>query len=697
MSRNIMVWGLGLGLWVIGKDAACQVADSVGIEEVVVVAAGSGNNMASVAPAHSVRGVGLLRLGAGDVADVLRRMPGVTVKDYGGAGGMKTVSVRGFGSQHTGVTYDGIAVSDCQTGEIDLQRYTLSGVTEVRLAIGDGNDIFQPARNTGSAATLSLISTEKPEKPEKPASPATPAIPAIPENPATPENPENPELPELPELPVTPPSAPSALTPPSALRAGLGLGAWGYANPVVRVWQRLSGGVTVGGLVDFVHADNDYPFTLENGRLRTSLDRSNSRMDQWHGEVDVVAAGGAARRWELRGKAYYYDNDRQLPGAVHYYVNDNDETLHERNAFGQMQLRAMVSDRVSVKVSGKWNWASSAYHNGKPSGGITSNEYWQREGYVSAVALYVPTERLSMSYAADYFVNSLNSTSQDIRPKRHSVLQALSVRYRDDRLTVVARGWCCWVREETEDRFRVCPSVSAGYRLTRDQDWRVRVSWKEMIRMPSFREMYYFHLGDPELSPEKTRQWNIGLTHSSRSGRVEADGSIDVYINKVEDKIVTIPLNMFVSRSVNMSEVMCLGTDVSLSGKYRLSRRHALGLMGSYSYQQVENHTDSGSPYYGNQIAYTPSHSGSVTAYWENPWACLSVTGDGMSERWTTNEHSEGTRIAGFMEWTVSAYRQFGNVTVKASVTNILDRQYDLVARYPMPGRGWKVGLEWNL
>ena len=46
----------------------------------------------------------MLRLGVTDMADALHRMPGINLRDYGGAGGMKTVAVRGFGAGHTAVS-----------------------------------------------------------------------------------------------------------------------------------------------------------------------------------------------------------------------------------------------------------------------------------------------------------------------------------------------------------------------------------------------------------------------------------------------------------------------------------------------------------------------------------------------------------------------------------------------------------------
>ena len=42
------------------------------------------------------------------VADAVRQFTGVQLKDYGGAGGLKTVNVRSLGSEHVGVFIGGI-------------------------------------------------------------------------------------------------------------------------------------------------------------------------------------------------------------------------------------------------------------------------------------------------------------------------------------------------------------------------------------------------------------------------------------------------------------------------------------------------------------------------------------------------------------------------------------------------------------
>ena len=126
------------------------------LREVTVTESRRQQEVTSTAPLHIINREQMLSLGVTDVADALHRIPGVTLRDYGGAGGLKTVSVRGFGAKHTGVSYDGVMLSDCQSGEIDLSRYSLDNVDQLSLVIGDNDDIFIPARNASAPAILNI-------------------------------------------------------------------------------------------------------------------------------------------------------------------------------------------------------------------------------------------------------------------------------------------------------------------------------------------------------------------------------------------------------------------------------------------------------------------------------------------------------------------------------------------------------------
>ena len=57
-------------------------------------------------PSLELKEVEIRHSTAQNVADALRYLAGVQVKDYGGIGGLKTVNVRSLGSQHVAVSYD---------------------------------------------------------------------------------------------------------------------------------------------------------------------------------------------------------------------------------------------------------------------------------------------------------------------------------------------------------------------------------------------------------------------------------------------------------------------------------------------------------------------------------------------------------------------------------------------------------------
>ena len=60
----------------------------------------------------------LASLGALDIGEALRYVPGVQLKDYGGVGGLKTVSYRSLGSSHTAVLLDENIQLNNQTGSM---------------------------------------------------------------------------------------------------------------------------------------------------------------------------------------------------------------------------------------------------------------------------------------------------------------------------------------------------------------------------------------------------------------------------------------------------------------------------------------------------------------------------------------------------------------------------------------------------
>ena len=612
------------------------------------------NSVTSTAPKHIISQDQVLRMGITDIADALHRMPGITLRDYGGAGGMKTVSVRGFGARHTGVSYDGIMLSECQSGEIDVSRYSLDNVDNIALIVGDNDDIFIPARNAAYAATLNINTIPVPGFDLKP-----------------------------------------------HLTAQLKVGSFGYTSPYLRYTQSVNRRLAITLSGEYLYAENDYPFILSNGVATKKEYRTNSRMNSAHGEAAL--AWKAGHRSVLEGKVYYYDNDRQLPGIVRYYTNISNEQLHDRNAFAQLRYRTWNGHNLSLKLNGKFNWASAAYTDGNYKGGINDATYIQREAYTSACLLFIPCQEVAVDYSADYSFNNLSSDlSTETRPFRHTVLQSLTAKYTGKRLTLTTRLLYSLYLNDAQDgpgasnMRRLSPSVSLSYRLLPHEDLYFRASYKNIFRAPTFNESYFFHYGSTDLKPENTDQYNVGLAYRRQFNKTcTLRLTADAYINHVTDKIVAVPYNMFVWTNINVGKVRTKGVECTADITQELGHGHRLLLNASYSWQQARNRTNPSSPYYNLQLAYTPEHQCSGALCYENPWVNLTLHGHAMSSRYANNEHYAGTKVAGYGEMGITAYRSFRwhntSFELRGDIKNLLDKQYEIVSHYPMPGRSYQL------
>lgn len=649
----------------VSERTAYEAADTAGrnLQEFEVVSERVRKEVTSTAPLFNLTNERMKTMGVTDISDALHRLPGINIRDYGGAGGMKTVSVRGFGTTHTGVIYDGIVLSDCQSGKIDLSRYSLDNVGSLSLIVGDNSDIFVPAKASASAASIIISSM----------------------------------------------SVPGPMDSLWHVTGQMRFGSFGTYNPYFKVGKSLTPKFSFSVIGEYTHAKNNYPFTLENGKLVTRERRNNSMMNSWHGEINT--------RWRLTpasmldAKVYYYDNNRQLPGPVILYNPICHEKLRDRNFFGQLTYKNLSLSKFSFQGLAKFNWDASLYHDedGKYPGGILDEDYFQREVYVSGSALYVPTDKLVFNYSADYFYNNLTTNQMEVvGPWRHSVLQSFTGKFQNSWLLATARLlWSIYdngVKEgiSSKDENKLSPSLSVSVQPMRNRLFFIRASYKNIFRMPTFNETYYFRMGSTSLKPEDTDQFNFGLTwqYNSTNWLNALVLTGDVYYNNVKDKIVALPTNMFIWTMTNMDKARAFGADVTASATFNIARRQSLVFAGNYSWQRVQPRTSPTDPDYNKQVAYTPIHSGAASLSWENPWVDVVVHTTGASDRYGTSSNLPITRIKGYMEMGAALIRSFkikrNTIDLRFDLTNILDTQYEIVGNYPMPGRAWKFTVTYK-
>lgn len=612
--------------------------------------------VAEAAPFQEIDSLDFYRRGITSTADALRRLAGVNLRDYGGAGGLKTVSVRGLGAAHTAVTFDGLPVTDTQQGQIDLQQFRAERLGGISLTTLDAAPLLCPVRGL-AAAVVSLRSQQ-----------------------------------------------------PDTVRPGLHGAAWlrqaafGTYNASLSLNGRVAGRTWAAAGGDWFRAANDYPFTVENGVATAHLRRTNSRMQTATAEAGTLTL---LRGGRVETKFYFHHNHRRLPGMVRYYVNENNESLIDRTAFGQVRWQQRFG-RMRAFAAAKWNWQESRYTDvgAQYPGGAWRENYRQHEAYLTAGAQWDAAEWLRLALSSDYARASLRSNlATQNRADRDTWLTALSLGLGRGRWQLTARGVAHLVNNHlrgggaAHNLRRLTPSLTASWLALRGAaELRLRAGWKETFRPPTFTESYYYHLGSPTLRPELTRQFSAGATVQAAPARwwPLVALTVDGYYNKVKDRISAVPYSLHLWRMTNLGHVRATGLDATLSARFRPARRHLLSLSANYSLQSCRDRSDRTTQSYGAQLAYVPRHSGAASLSWENPWLPLVASLTASGARWCTNNHAEGTRLPAWTELGFGAWRSFPlkgrlRLTLRADLINALNCRYEVIGRYPMPGRSYRV------
>lgn len=601
----------------------------------------------SSAPLYEFNGVDIRRWSLRDLSDAAKRMAGVHVHDYGGTGGLKTVSVRGLGAKHTAVSYDGAVVSDAQSGMVDIGRFSLENVSSVSLAIGQNDDIsLRPARDYSLATLLSLKSSPI----------------AVGWNSS-----------------VKLQSGSFGLASVSAYS--------GYGAKDRRLALALSG--------SYLRSDGMYPFTLVNGGLQSKEKRRDGDVETLTLEGNVKAAlwGGM-----LTAKVHYYDSQRGLPGAVNLYNKENRERLWNRNLFAQASYGFALGSAVDARVVLKYDFnyirhreINKNYYSGEQVDRNRQNEY-----YLSVAVANSRSGKFNFSAAADVSYATLdNNFESSNAPRRFSSYTVLAANYELKDFLFTASLLAAYIKDEVrrgaapEPYKRFSPALSLAYRPA--PFLLLRVSCKDAYRVPTFADLYYLRLGNVALRPERATQYNVGITFSNEAVMF----TLDAYYNNVRDKIVALP-TMYVWRMMNFGEADVYGADANFAVGMSLSKNTRIVANASYSWQRALDVTDKAAKNYRHQLPYTPQHSGNLSLAFENPLVNVSYMLTAVGERYMLPQNTVRNKMNGYIEHSFSAYREFSpggsvRLLLQGEVRNAFNEQYEIIRYYPMPGISWNL------
>lgn len=663
-----LLYSLLLFYFSVWTSLTAQTSDSIKtqrLSEVEVSASIKPSVFRSSSPLQVITSEAITDQGLQSVSDAVRRFNGIVLKDYGGIGGLKTISVRGMGTEHTAISYDGVMVSNMQSGQVDIGRFALDNVSAISLNIGQSDNIFQPARSFASVGVLDL-QTIAPRLNEK----------------------------------------------PYGLRAQLKTGSFGLFNPSLSYAHKLNETSTMSVNGSWQRADGQYPFEMMNGKTPFKDKRSNSDVGIYRVETNLYNNLGKAGMLDI--KMYYFDSERGLPGAVDFQNNYRVERLWDKNFFTQVGYNRPLGEQFKFKSQAKYDYSYTRYRDvyNAYEGGQRVDKYKQQEVYWSNAILYTLNSNLSMSLAEDLFYNKLKDETTKFggnrsEPERYNSLTGFAAQYRNSFLTINTGLLGTYVIEKIKNTGnntykKLSPSISFSLApIPSYNQFRIRGSYKDIFRIPTFTEAFYTR-SLSVIRPESAKQFNGGLTWvgtlpSDKSNYINI--SVDGYYNKVKDKIVIQP-STFYAYTTNLGEVEITGVDVKLSAGMDISENVNIDLSGSYSYMKAIDVTDPKEDSYKNQLIYTPKHSGAISAILKNPWVNVSYSILITGERYFWHQNIPAYQLKGYSEHSVSINKPLNvskySVLMQAGISNIWNKQYEVMKNYPMPGRSFNISASFN-
>jgi outer membrane cobalamin receptor len=657
----VFVFFVSAKSWVLNAQTLSDSTVLHQLDEVEIRASRRPSAFRSVAPLQTLQSEDWLKMNALQVSDAAKYFSGIQIKDYGGIGGLKTISIRSLGANYSGISYDGIVVHDYQTGQSDLSRFSLGHLQSLTVSIGEDDRIFQTARHRASAGTLSIVT-----------------------------------------------SALSAESNKKEIKAALKGGSFGLISPSVSLTSPLNKTFSLNIFGEFLYSDGNYPYKQMSDTVKY---RDNSDVTKYVFESNL--SGKFNNGGQMAFKVNYYHSNRGIPGPAIYYNTYSGERSKDQTVFSQLNYTQKKNRLFDFQANAKFSFSSNDYtdKNSKYPGGLLETFYYQREYYLNMTWLYTVSDKLSFSWANDGIYGNFSNSFQNCPfPSRMTWLSALSGKYELPRFTLTGS----LLNHFTEDKLRIGNHKKSTWHLSPYTGFsvqpietlpvRLRGYYKNTFRFPTFGDMYFSSVPNSNLQPENANQYNVGITFTTAPNEwfPFLTFSGDAYHNRIKNKIVAMPRNsMFIWSVQNYGKVAITGFDLNMRMQFRLNRGFVCNLSGAYTLQQVLDKTAKGSQTYNQQLPYTPRCTASGTVQIETPWIDLNYTLLYSGKRYFERVNRPEYQMKSYADQGISLQKRIRWKTHQWLLTveclNWMNESYEVVRSYPMPGRSFRFGIKYEL
>lgn len=620
------------------------------------------------------------------LADALSDAVGVQVRRFGGLGDFATVSVRGFSPRQVQVYLDGVPLSRAESETVDLSDLPLDAVERVEVYRG-----ATPLRfaQSGPGGVVNVVSRRPGAEPVTAASASYGSF-------------------ETRKVDVT----------RSATE-----GAWSY----------LLFGHYLGTLGDFTFRDDIG--TTDNPADDRTITRINNDFDL--GSLTARVGWQPSERFTLSYTSDTFGRDRGYPGrGIPQDADARRQTVRHLSRVDGT-LAPATAFPLTVEGSGYVLYQSQAFEDPLgPKIQLASDVHEQSLAgggqllFTSAIGRHqVPGLLLALSH--ETFAQTDDVGSNGVAPGRQpdrtrlrgTVAAEDEVVLLDERVSIVPALRWEGFRDVAPSDPRVAPVLDESGTVNRSV-WSPRLGvriepWNGVAllgnaghyeRVPSLPELFGAAgtiVGNPELVPEKSLNWDLGFRLRPPDWGVVTNASLEYayFDNAIDDVIVVVPTSVSVFTSKNIAKATVTGHEVASS----LRLWDLLGVAMNYTYQRAID--DSGIAFLdGNRLPGRPAHEAyaRIEVAWRRdrplpvgPWAAdlwpgrlwfdANIIADNFLDPANTELVPRRDLFGVGLE-----VEPLAKLRVGFEVRNLTDDQTRDAADFPLPGRSFYGTVSWG-
>jgi vitamin B12 transporter len=498
----------------------------------------------------------------------------------------------------------------------------------------------------------------------------------------------------------------------------------------------LSGSDAVSGVVNIVTRDAREPFeagaSVEGGSFGTrqagigaghrgerfhvragvsDLDADGDNVSRTGGEDD----GYANRTFNLKGgwrpseQASIAFVARRSDGHTDFdqvdfatgLPADSDDTTDFVTDTARLQADYAAFDGAWVQTLAAGRAASDnrSYANGvRLSRGSSEKDQYR---YVSSVGWAEATQRVSLLLereTEDYEQRGEAQPWGDPNQDRSRDTDSAGIEYRGTFAGVLTLA--AGARHDDNSEFDDADTwrLEAVYALCTGT--RLRAAWGTAVKNPTFTERYGFYtnfIGNPDLQPEESESWELGLDQGWLEGRVQ--GALTLFHADLEDEIdgfVWDPAGFGFTAANLDGRSEREGVELSLSAALDA----AWQLAASYTYTDASQPDGAGGDM--EELRRAP-HIGSLTLGWQprtDLQFSLAAQYNGSQDDQFFPPWPEASRIVGLDDYTLLNLTATWTVREGTELylrgENLLDEDYEEVYGFGAPGAGGYLGLRYR-